>query len=377
MVITVTEYGVGIIGMGFMGKTHTFAHKALPFYYPNLPYKTKLVGVCNRSAGAAEYARDSLGFEYATQNEDEIFNDERIRLVHICTPNACHFEQAKKALAAGKHVYCDKPLTVTAEEADALAAAADASGLTAQVAFQNRFFPATLRARQLVEEGRLGDILCFRSEYLHSGAVDPDKPVGWKQTESGGVLRDLGSHAIDLVYSLVGAFDSVFCTRHVLYPNRPDKDGTMHTITAEDHVTMLLTLPGGATGTIEASKIATGIDDELRFEIHGTKGAIRFNLMRPNTLWFYDNTKPEAVYGGERGFTALECTARYAPPGNVFPSQKNGVGWIRAHCHSLYTFVDNVHHGRAGTPSFADGAYIQRVMERALESAESGRTERI
>ncbi len=372
-----TEYGVGIIGMGFMGKTHTFAHKTMPFYYPNLPYKTTLIGACNRSMPAAEYACDSLGFQYATQSEDEIFADERIQLVHICTPNEYHYEQVKKALAAGKHVYCDKPLTVSADEAEELAELAAKSGKTAQVAFQNRFFPATLRARQLIEEGRIGEILCFRGEYLHSGAIDPNRPMGWKQGSSGGVLLDLGSHILDLVGTLVGRYDSVFCTRRVLYPERPGKDGKMHAVTKEDHVTMLLTLANGATGTIEASKIATGVDDELRFEIHGTKGALKFHVMQPNTLWFYDNTKPEGVYGGERGFTAIECTARYAPPGNVFPSQKNGIGWIRSHCHSLYTFVDNVHNGRPGDPSFADGAYIQRVMASAAESADTGKVVKI
>ena len=366
------EYGVGIIGMGFMGKTHTFAYKTMPFYYPNLPYKANLIGACNRSLPAAEYARDSLGFAYATQNEDDIFNDDRIQLVHICTPNEFHYSQVKKALAAGKHVYCDKPLTLTLAEAEELAELAEKSGKTAQVAFQNRFFPATLRARQLVEEGRIGEILCFRGEYLHSGAVDANRPMGWKQGETGGVLLDLGSHILDLVGTLVGRYESVFANKRVLYAERPGKDGKMHQITKEDHVTMLLTLANGATGTIEASKIATGVDDELRFEIHGTKGALKFHVMQPNTLWFYDNTKPEGVYGGERGFTAIECTARYAPPGNVFPSQKNGIGWIRSHCHSLYTFVDNVYNGRPGDPSFADGAYIQRVMACAAESAERG-----
>jgi len=365
-----TKYGVGIIGMGFMGKTHAFAHKTLPFYYPNLPYKTELVTACNRSAPAAQYARDYLGFKNATTDENDIFDDERISLVHICTPNEFHFSQAKTALLAGKHVYCDKPLTVTYAQAQELAAIARESGLTAQVAFQNRFFPATLRARQLVDEGRLGNILCFRCEYLHSGAVNAGKPIGWKQTESGGVLRDLGSHAIDLIYSLIGEFESVYCTRRVLYPSRPDKNGGTVEITMEDHVTLLLTLPSGATGTIEASKISTGIDDELRFEIHGDKGAIKFNLMEPNVLWFYDNTRPEALYGGERGYTALECTARYAPPGNLFPSPKNAIGWIRSHCHSLYTFVDNVYNNKPGSPSFDDGAYAQLVMDRAFESSE-------
>lgn len=364
-----TEFGVGIVGMGFMGKTHAYAHRTLPFYYADLPFSTRLITACNRSAAAAEYAKDRLGFEKATTDFEDILKDDRIQLVHICTPNEFHYSQVKAALSAGKHVYCDKPLTVNYAQAKELAELADKSGLTAQVAFQNRFFPATIRAAELISEGRIGDILCFRTEYLHSGALSKEKPVGWKQGESAGVLRDMGSHAIDLICSLVGKFTSVYANRIILYPERPDKNGNPVKITMEDHATLLVTLPNGGTGVIEASKMSTGIDDELRFEIHGSRGALRFNLMQPNTLWFYDAQKPESVYGGERGFTAIECTARYPAPAG-FPSTKNSVGWIRAHCHSLYCFVDNVFNGRPGCPSFADGAYVQYVMEKAYESAD-------
>lgn len=365
-------YGAGVIGMGFMGRTHSYAHSTMPYYYPTLDFGTKLIGACNRSPAAAEYARDRLGFEYATCSEDDIFSDDRIQLVDICTPNACHYAQVKKALAAGKHVYCDKPLCLTAGEAYELAELAEKSGLTAQMAFQTRFLPAIIRARELIGEGAIGEVLCFRDEYMHSGSVDPDKTMGWKLTDEGGVLRDLGSHAIDLMSWLVGPFDSVFAKSRVLYPERPDKDGKMVPVTAEDHITMLMTLPNGATGVIEASKIAVGADDEHRFEIHGTRGALRFNLMQPNYLYYYDNTKPDADYGGNKGFTAIECVARYPAPGG-FPSFKNSIGWMRAHCHSLYSFVKNVYEGKPGDPALDAGAYCALVTDAALESAASGK----
>ncbi len=363
------QYGIGIIGMGFMGKAHSYAHTTLPFYYQNLPYTTKLITACNRSPGAAEYAASRLGFVNATTNEDDIFNNPEIDIVHVCTPNEAHFEQCKKAFLSNKHIYCDKPLTVTHDESLILSNLEKESNVTSQVAFHNRFFPATLRAKQLIDEGRIGDILCFRCEYLHSGAIDPNRPVNWKHTESGGVLLDLGSHAIDLMYHLLGEFKSVYCTRRTLHPLRKTLTGESFHVKVEDHFNILAKLPCGASGTIESSKIATGIDDELRFEIHGSRGAIRFNLMQPNTLWFYDCSKPEGVYGGERGFTAIECTARYAPPGNQFPSFKNAIGWIRAHCHSLYTFLENVYNNRPGDPSFADAAYTQLIMKLALDSS--------
>lgn len=365
------EYGVGIIGMGYMGKTHAFAHATMPYYYENLPFKTRLIGACNRSLPAAEYARDFLGFEYATTNEDDIFSDKRIDLVHICTPNEAHFSQVKKALQAGKHVYCDKPLALNFEQCRELWQLAQKSGKTAQMGFQSRFFPATLQAYILIKQGKIGKIINFTAKFLHSGSLNPQKPIGWKQTAQGGVLRDLASHAVDLMSHFVGDFDSVFARSRVLYPARPDKTGQMVDITAEDHATMLLTQSSGAIGFIEASKIATGADDDFSFEIRGTKGALAFSHTNPRFLYFFDNTKPDAAFGGERGYTAIECASRFNPPGGKFPGIKVSPGWLRAHCHSIYSFVDNAHNGHPGNPSFADGAYTQYIIDLALESAAS------
>ena len=131
---------------------------------------------------------------------------------------------------------------------------------------------------------------------------------------------------------------------------------------------MLVRMEDGSTGVIEVSKIATGMNDELRFEIHGDKGAIRFNLMDPNFLEFYDNTKPDQPVGGERGFTRIETVQRFPEPGGAFVSPKAPIGWIRGHVHCLYNFLQCVHEGKQASPSLRDGAYIQYVMEKAYES---------
>ncbi|HBN83132.1 MAG TPA: hypothetical protein DDZ89_04750, partial [Clostridiales bacterium] len=232
-------------------------------------------------------------------------------------------------------------------------------------------FPATLKAKELIQEGRLGNILTFRACYLHSGSVDPVKPIGWKQDKyigGGGVLLDLGSHVLDMIYYLLGEYRSVMAKTQVLYPKRPDKKGVWLDIAAEDAVYMTVRMKNNSLGTVEASKIATGTNDELRFEIHGDKGAIRFNLMDPNWLEFYDNTLPEGSYGGTRGFTKIECVQRYPKPGGDFPSSKGSIGWVRAHVHCLYSFLDSVFYKKQAVPSFEDGAYIQYVMEQAYRS---------
>ncbi len=365
------EYGIGIIGFGFMGKAHTYGYKTIPLYYEGLPFRTRLKGVCTAHKETADKARELHGFEFATTNEDDVLFHEDIDIVHICTPNVFHKETIIKALKAGKHIYCDKPLAVSYAEAQEILAALEGKKAITQMTFQNRFLPAVMRARQLIEEGRLGRILSFRADYLHSGSVDPKRPIGWKQDKNiggGGVLIDLGSHVLDLIYYLVGEYQSILAESTILYPMRPAADGSMTEISAEDLCYMMVRMKNKSTGIIEVSKIATGTNDELRFEIHGDKGAVRFNLMDPNYLDFYDNTRPERPIGGEKGFTHIETVQRYPEPGGVFVSPKAPIGWIRGHVHCLFNFLMCVHEGRKAAPSFEDGAYIQYVMEKAYES---------
>lgn len=366
------EIGVGIAGTGFMGKTHTYAHTVLPFYY-RMPFKTRLVGICSRKLENAQSLKDAYEFQFASDSLDALLERDDIHVVHICTPNALHFAQVKAALDAGKHVYCDKPLAMDSRQARELAEIAEAKGLTAQVAFQNRFFPATLRARELVDEGRLGRVLSFRTQYLHASLADPLKPLGWKQDAAqcgGGVLVDMGSHVIDMMYYLLGEYREVLCETLIAFPERPGAAGG---IMGDEAAFMLANMKNGAVGTLEASKIATGTNDDLRFEINGTEGALRFSIMKPSWLEFYDNTLAEAPLGGSKGTLRIDCVQKYPPPSDVLPVQKNSIGWLRAHVHCLYTFLTHVYNEEPGDPSFADGAYVQRVIEQAYRSRDERR----
>ena len=364
--------GVGIIGWGFMGKTHAQALRSLPLFYPGADFRAELRCVCAGHAENARAAAEALGVDGWTDDYRALLAREDIDVVSVCTPNALHEEMVIAALEAGKHVYVDKPLAVTAESADRIAeAAARAPGFTRMV-FNNRYLPATLRARQLVEEGRIGEVLTFNARYLHSGSIDPDKPMGWKQGVQGGVLLDLGSHALDLLTWLAGYPKRGLCRTFTLYPQRPTCDGGVERALSEDHVQMLLELPGGAVGGVEASKIATGSNDELTLELRGTRGALRFDSMDRNYLYFYDNTLPEAPYGGERGFTRIESVARYPAPGGVFLPPKNSVGWDRGHIHCYYTFLDAVSRGVEPGCGIAEAARLQRLMEGLRRSAENG-----
>ena len=361
--------GIGVIGWGFMGKAHTQALLNLPLFYPGIDFRPELKCVCARHLDHAEAAARAAGFERFTDDWRALIAMDDIDVVSICTPNDQHEAMAVTALRAGKHVYIDKPLAVTADGAERIADAAErAQGFT-RVVFNNRYLPATLRAKELVEEGRIGEVLTFNARYLHSGSIDPGKPIGWKQQLQGGVLLDLGSHALDLLTWLAGYPERVLCSARTLYDHRPTRAGGVARDLSEDHVQMLLQLPGGAVGSCEASKIATGSNDELTLELRGTKGALRFSTMDINYLYFYDNTLPEAPYGGMRGFTQIECVGRYPAPAGVFLPPKNSLGWERGHLHCYYTFLDAVAHGRKPDNTVADGARLQRLLEELKASA--------
>ena len=364
-----------VIGWGFMGRTHAQAARGVPLYYKDLDFRPELSAVCSRRQSSVDDARSAFDFKKSTLDWHDIINDPEIDAVSICTPNAMHEEIAIEALKAGKHVYVDKPLADNYESAKRIAEAAAQSKGKSMIVFNDRFFPSTLRAKQIAEEGKLGEITGFSCRYLHSGSLDANKPAGWKQLAEGGVLNDLAVHALDLITWMIGWPKAVFCATNRLYDRRPLPGGGMAegAQIAEDHAVMTLRMENGAIGTVEASKIATGSNDEMFLEITGTKGAIRWNLMEPDWLWFYDNTLPEGMYGGMKGFVRIECVARYPAPGGSFLPSKNTIGWDRGHMHCMYTFLEAIAHDKEPWPSLAHGAELQRLIDLAKQSEAEGR----
>jgi len=374
--MTPQPLGVGMVGYGFMGKVHTYAYRTLSVFYDPVPIETRLVGVATSSPATAARAARAGGYEIATDDYRRLLERDDIHVIHCCTPNDMHREVVTAAVEAGKHVYCDKPLARDLADAQAICAAAAHGRRTYQMAFNYRFIPALMRAKELLREGFLGEPLCFRAAYLHSGYVAPDRPMSWRldlQRSGGGALLDLGSHIIDLVRHLLGEFSRVHATTRIFTPRRPVKKGAAETalVEVDDAVWMQTEMACGAVGTIEASRVSTGAADEIRLELHGRQGALAFNLMDPNWLYVYDNRLPEEPLGGMRGFTRVESVQRYPAPASLALA-KNTVGWVRFHVASIHSFLSNVGAGCAGDPSLGDGLAVQGAMDAAYQSAASG-----
>ena len=365
------QFGVGIVGYGFIGKVHAFAHRSLPLFYDPLPARTRLVGVCTATEASGNKAVEQAGFAFATTNYEDLLARDDIQLIHCCTPNDAHRDLLLAALRAGKHVYCDKPLTRTLAEAEEVAGAARLSNVVNRMTFNYRFVPAILRAKELVDDGFLGDVYQFRAAYLHAGYLDPQRPRTWRlqmARSGGGALMDLGAHVFDLVRHLVGEIAEVNARLHTFIPRRPDPStGAPAPVDVDDVAVVQVRTARGALGVIEASRLATGVQDELRIEIHGSRGALAFNLMDPHWLTVYDATRPEAPLGGTRGPQRIECVARFPKP-YALGATKNAVGWPQFHVHCLFDFVDSVARGQLGGPSFEDGLAAQRLVDACQRS---------
>lgn len=371
------KLGVGIVGWGFIGKVHTYGYINLPLFYQPPPAQIHLVGVCTAHRETAEAARKRGGFQYATTSYEELLEREDIDVINCCTPNYLHKDLLIDALRAGKHIYCDKPLAMNLEEAREILKATEQSNSVHQMTFEYRFIPAIMRAKKLVADGFLGKVFSFRGFYLHSGYIDPSRPMSWrlnKKQAGGGALFDLGSHILDLVRHLLGEYRAVFATTCTFIKERPlpDESARKAKVEVDDISFLQIKMESGAVGTVEVSRLATGTNDELRIEIHGSRGAIYFNLMDPNWLWIYDTKDPEQPIGGFRGFKKIETVQRYPEPASL-PGPKFSIGWMRYHIASQFDFITRIVEKREARPSFLDGYKVQEVMETAQVSAREKR----
>ncbi len=370
------KLNIGIIGFGNMGKTHASSIADIKYYYADLGFEPVLYAVAATSLENAEKYREKYGFERAFATPEELIKCPEVNAVDICSPNVCHYDQLKLALSEGKHIYCEKPLTVTADEAVEIAKLSEKTEAVCAVVFNTRFLLPVIRAKEMIEKGGIGEVVSFNVSFLHSSALDVNR-TGWKQDKricGGGVLFDLGSHAVDMTRYLCGDFEKVFGKSQIVFPERKSFDGEENWKTnADEAFYMMAELKCGAVGNITVSKVHQGTNDDFNFEIYGTKGSLKFGLMEPNWLYYYDSTAPEST----RGFTRIECVGRYPAPATGFPGAKATVGWLRGHIGSMHNFLSCIDKGVKAEPSFKDGAAVQCVLDAAYRSDGSGTFETV
>jgi predicted dehydrogenase len=374
---------VGMVGYGFMGAAHSQAWRTVNRVF-DLPLHCEMVALCGRDAKKVDAAAARFGWEEAVTDWRELVARDDIDLIDICTPGDSHAEVAVAALAAGKHVLCEKPLANTVEEAERMVEAARdarAAGVRSMCGFNYRRVPAVAYLRQLIEDGRLGTIRHVRAQYLQDWIVDPRFPLVWRlqrERAGSGALGDLGAHIVDLAQYLTGQLvTEVNALTETFIRERPlpaestglsagtGGPGETGPVTVDDAALFLARLSGGAVGSFEATRFATGRKNGLRIEINGSRGSASFDLERLNELEFYDADRPSV----EQGFTRILVTepdhpylSAWWPPGHL-------IGYEHSFTHEVRDLIDAIATGTDPWPSFEDAVYVQRVLDAVQHGA--------
>lgn len=373
-----TKIRLGLAGYGMIGRLHAMNYRQIPFVYPGALPEIVLHSVCTSGTRSGRAAREEAGFVSSTTDFASLVSDPAVDVVDVSLPNQLHRPVVEAALAAGKHVYCEKPLAGTIDDARAIARMVTRDSPAPPrfgMVFQYRFIPAVLKAKEMIDAGRLGRVYTFRAEYLHSGYQDPDRPLSWrmrKEEGGSGALADLGSHVIDLVRFLLGEFESVQGHLETFVKQRPLATGSRETgpVTVDDVAWFRARMADGAVGTVEASRFATGTLDDLRLWIYAEKGALHFDLMNPDYLDWFDEGNSRGSYGGDRGRQRLQTVQHY--PEARTPPARSPMGWQRAHTENQYRFLRAVAAGRAPSPGIIDGLRAQLVIDAVERSAAAG-----
>jgi predicted dehydrogenase len=374
--------GVGMVGYAFMGAAHSQAWRNAGRVF-DLPLDVRMSVLCGRNREAATAAAARFGWESVETDWKAVVERADVQLIDVCTPGSSHAEIATAALAAGKHVLCEKPLANTIMEARAMAEtarAARAAGVRSMVGFNYRRVPAVTFARQLVADGRIGEIRHVRAQYLQDWIVDPAFPLVWRlrADEAGsGALGDIGAHIVDLTQYVTGQrLTGVNAILETFVKQRPlpgasaglsasGGSGETGEVTVDDAALFLGRLDGGGLATYEATRFATGRKNAIRVEVNGSAGSLAFDLERLNELEFLDGTEDAATQGFRR-VLVTEPTHPYLggwwPPGHT-------LGWADTFTHEVKDLVDAVAAGQDPAPSFDDGLQVQLVLDAVQRSA--------
>lgn len=366
-----TPLRFGLIGSGFIGRAHAIALNEVGSVFaevaaPRCELLADLTPELARRSAAA------LGFARSTGDWRELVADPQIDVVDICTPNHLHREMALAALAAGKHVYCEKPLAHTAAEAREIADAAVRSGRRHLIGFNYICNPLLQLARQMIAAGELGEVYEFRGCYLEDYMSDPAQPWTWRcvrELAGTGALADLGSHLINLGHFLLGDIPRVLGNLQTVHAQRRDPaSGSMRAVENEDVAQVLVEFARGARGTFEISRVATGYKCCLQFAVIGTKGTLAFDQERMNELRHYDTGGPPS----RNGFRTLLAGPEHPDYRPFCPAPGHGLGYNDLKVIEVRNVIRTIDTAAAGWPDFMEGWRVQSVIE-AIERSHAAR----
>ncbi|MEU5595877.1 Gfo/Idh/MocA family oxidoreductase [Streptomyces sp. NPDC020298] len=377
----VETLGVAVVGFGWMGRVHTQAYARLPHHYPRLGLRPELVAVAEEVPGRAEEAAERFGFASATRDWREVAADPRVQAVSITAPNFLHRRIGVAMAEAGKHIWIEKPVGLTADDARAVAGAVAKAGVRGAVGFNYRNAPAVETARDLIASGGIGTVTHARVRLFSDYAAHPEGALTWRyERERGGsgVLGDLASHGVDLARYLLGDIASLTADTAVFVPERARPTGATagHTratggelgpVENEDYVNCLLRFASGARGVLEACRVSVGEQNNYGFDVHGTRGAVFWDFRRMGELRVsrgtaYQDQPVSTVYvgPGDGEFGAFQ------------PGAANAMGYDDLKVVEAARFLRSVAEGKPYGATLADAVHSAEALDAMVRSAQSG-----
>jgi predicted dehydrogenase len=364
------EINVGIVGTKFMGRAHSNAFMDVAHFF-DVPYTPVLRAACGRDAAHLTQFAAQFGWQTIETDWQRLVRRDDIDLIDICTSNATHMPIAVAAAKQGKHIFCEKPLAMNAAEARQMLDAAEEAGVTHMVAFNYRRVPALALAKQLIDEGKIGEIRHFNAVYYQDWLVNPAFPMVWRHDvgEAGsGAHGDMNAHIVDLARYLVGEVEAVSGAQEIFVRERPLSGGDgMGLVTADDATYFLARFRQGALGSFLATRFATGRKNFMRIELFGSEGSLVFNLERLNELEVYSRSDEGSIQGF-RNVMVTEGSHPYIsawwPPGHI-------IGWEHTFIHEVKDLLEGIEQKKPVAPSFYDGWRCQLVLDAVVESAKN------
>jgi predicted dehydrogenase len=374
------QLNVGIIGYGFMGRTHSNAYRRVTNFF-DVPYKPVLKTICGLEEKEAKAFADKWGFESYVTDWRKVMDDKSIDIVDICVPNNYHSELAIAAAQAGKMIICEKPLARTGAEAEPMVKAVEKAGVPNMVSFNYRRIPAVAMAKQLIDSGRLGRIFHYRANFLQDWTISTKVPQGgmatWRldvKAAGSGVTGDLLAHCIDTALWQNGRISSVCAMTETFVKERMNVDtGKVSPVGIDDACTFFCRFENGSLGNFESTRYARGHKALYTFEINGEHASIAWDLHDLNRLSYFDHRDESLV----RGWRTIHVTDGDMPYMSHWWVPGLSIGYEHSFVHQLAEFMENAAKGQPTAPTFRDALATQYVCDAVLASAKKGAWENV
>ncbi|PHX73803.1 MAG: oxidoreductase [Chitinophagaceae bacterium] len=367
---------IGLIGGGFMGRTHSNGYRRVANFFPDLQYTPVLKAVCFRNETKLKAFAEQWGYESVETDWRKLIARDDIDAVDICTPNDTHAEIAIAAAAAGKMILCEKPLARNLAESQTMVDAIEKAGVANTVWYNYRRLPAVTLAKQLVDSGKLGKIFHYRANFLQDWTINANLPQGgeglWRMDAAvagSGVLGDLLSHCIDTAMWLNGGIKDVTAMTETFVKERVHQlTGKVQEVSIDDACSFLCHFTNGSLGLFESTRYARGHKALYTFEINGADASIRWDLHDLNRLEYFDNSDESIV----KGWRSIHVTDGDQPYMDKWWVPGLGIGYEHSFVHQVADFLESLESGKSCSPTFSEAHETQKVCEAVQESAKSG-----